>query len=280
MLDSKGLHPSPDKVAAIKDAPAPTCVKELRAFLGLVNYYGCFLPNQSTMAAPLYRLLRDIVTWEWKQSEQRSFKKCKDLLTDESVLVHYDPNLPLTLACDSSAYGIGAVLQHTMPTGEERPVAYASRTLASAEKKYSQIEKEGLALIFGVKKFHQYLWGRKFKMVTDHKPLLTLFGEHKSLPTMAAARIQRWAIILSAYDYHIEYCPSEKHSNADGLSRVPLPDTMDVGTAAVSENIHECRSGGTCNTQRRGVIQSPEVCNGELTNGCGREFESLSLMQK
>nr|XP_055073117.1 uncharacterized protein K02A2.6-like [Misgurnus anguillicaudatus] len=238
VLDSKGLHPSPDKVTAIKDAPAPTCVKELRAFLGLVNYYGRFLPNQSTMAAPLYRLLRDNVTWEWKQSEQSAFEKCKDLLTDESVLVHYDPSLPLTLACDSSAYGIGAVLQHTMPTGEERPVAYASRTLAPAEKKYSQIEKEGLALIFGVKKFHQYLWGRKFKMVTDHKPLLTLFGEHKSLPTMAAARIQRWAIILSAYDYHIEYCPSEKHSNADGLSRVPLPDTTDVGTAALSENVH------------------------------------------
>ncbi|GAA6092347.1 uncharacterized protein K02A2.6, partial [Tachysurus ichikawai] len=97
------------------------------------------------MAAPLYRLLRDNVTWEWKQLEQSAFEK--DLLTDESVLVHYDPSLPLTLACDSSAYGIGVVLQHTMPTGEESPVAYASRTLAPAEKKYSQIEKEGLALI-------------------------------------------------------------------------------------------------------------------------------------
>lgn len=152
-----------------------------------------------------------------ESKEQRAFGKCKDLLTNDRILVHYDPSLPLTLACDPSAYGIGAVLQHTMPTGEERPVAYASRTLSPAEKKYSQIEKEGLALIFGVKKFHQYLWGRKFKMVTDHKPLLTLFGEHKSLPTMAAARIQRWAIILSAYDYYIEYCPSEKHGNEHSM---------------------------------------------------------------
>lgn len=238
VLNSQGLHPSPDKVDAVKNAPVPTCVKELKAFLGLVNYYGRFLPNQSTMAAPLYRLLRDNVPWEWKQSEQEAFEKCKDLLTNEKVLIHYDPSLPLTLACDSSAYGIGAVLQHTMPTGEERPIAYASRTLSPAEKKYSQIEKEGLSLIFGIKKFHQYLWGRKFKMVTDHKPLLTLFGEHKSLPTMAAARIQRWAIILSAYDYHIEYCPSEKNSNADGLSRVPLPEMTDGGTAALSEHIH------------------------------------------
>ena len=196
------------------------------------------MPNQSTVLAPLYRLLKDQVEWEWKRPEQGAFDKCKELLISDKVLVHYDPDLPLTLACDSSAYGIGAVIQHEMPSGKKRPIAYASRTLAPAEKKYSQIEKEGLSLIFGVKKFHQYLWGRKFKLVTDHKPLLTLFGEHKSLPTMAAARIQRWAIILSAYDYSIEYCASEKHSNADGLSRVPLPDTGDAGTTAISESIH------------------------------------------
>lgn len=97
--------------AAIREAPAPTCVKEL----GLVNYYGRFLPNQSIVAVPLYRLLRDNVPW--KQSEQRAFEKCKDLLTNNRVMVHYD--LPLTLACDLSAYGIGAVFQHTMTTGEE-----------------------------------------------------------------------------------------------------------------------------------------------------------------
>ncbi|XP_078253747.1 ER membrane protein complex subunit 2 isoform X1 [Rhinoraja longicauda] len=238
VLNSQGIQPSLEKVRAIKDAPAPTCVKELRAFLGLVNYYGRFMPNQSTVLASLYRLLKDQVSWEWKSREQKAFDKCKSLLTSDKILVHYDQKLPLTLACDSSAYGIGAVIQHKMPTGEERPIAFSSRTLSAAEKKYSQIEKEGLALIFGVKKFHQYLWGRKFKLVTDHKPLLTLFGEHKSLPTMAAARIQRWAIILSAYDYHIEYCASGKHGNADGLSRVPLPDTNDAGTTAITDSVY------------------------------------------
>lgn len=238
ILNSEGIYPSPAKVKAIKEAPAPTCVRELRAFLGLVNYYGKFLPNQSTLLAPLYRLLRSQVPWEWKGREQKAFDKCKESLTSDKVLVHYDLNLPVTLACDASAYGMGAVIQHKMPSGEERPIAFASRTLSPAEKKYSQIEKEGLALIFGVKKFHQYLWGRKFTLVTDHKPLLTLFGEHKSLPTMAAARIQRWAIILSGYDYQIEYCASEKHGNADGLSRVPLPETFDEGTTAVTESVH------------------------------------------
>src|SRR4029434_6413132 len=151
-----------------------------RAFLGLVNYYGRFVPNQSTVLAPLYRLLKDQVEWEWKRPEQGAFDKCKELLISDKVLVHYDPDLPLTLACDSSAYGIGAVIQHEMPSGKKRPIAYASRTLAPAEKKYSQIEKEGLSLIFGVKKFHQYLWGRKFKLVTDHKPLQTVWRTQES----------------------------------------------------------------------------------------------------
>lgn len=115
-------------------------------------------------------LRTDQVEWEWKRPEQKAFEQCKELLTSDKVLVHYDPDLHLTLACDSSAYGIGAVIQHEIPSG---------KTLAPAEKNYSQIEKEGLSFILGVKKFHQYLWRRKFKLVTDHKPLLTLFGEHK-----------------------------------------------------------------------------------------------------
>ncbi len=238
VIDGRGVYPTKDKVRAIQDAPAPSNVKELRAFLGLVNYYGRFVPHQSTVLAPLYRLLKEQVVWQWGKKEQCAFDECKELLTSDKVLVHYDPQLSLTLACDASAYGIGAVLQHTMPNGEEHPIAYASRTLSPAEKKYSQIEKEALSVIYGVKKFHQYLWGRSFNLMTDHKPLVTLFGEHKHFPMMAAARIQRWAIILSAYDYHICYRKSENHGNADGLSRVPLPEITDVGTEAISAHIN------------------------------------------
>lgn len=97
------------------------------------------------------------------------------------------------------------------------------------EKKYSQIEKEVLGLIYGVKKYHQYFWGRHFILVTDHRPL-KLFGEPKSLLT--AAQIQQWELILSAYDYHIVYHKSEEHSNADSLSRVPLPESLDAGTSS------------------------------------------------
>ena len=100
-------------------------------------------------------------------------------------------------------YEIGAVLSHRMDDGNGRPIGYVSRTLAPAEKKYSVLEKEGLAIIFAVKKFHQYLYGRKFKIVTDHRPLVGLFNEIKPIPVTTAARLQRWTLILSAYEYSI-----------------------------------------------------------------------------
>ena len=136
--------------------------------------------------------------------------------------MHYNPALPIQLAGDASAYGIGAVIAHVLPDGSERPVAFVSRTLSSSERNYAQVEKETLSLIYGVKHFHPYLYGRQFTIVTDHKPLTTILGPKKGIPPLAAARLQRWAWILSAYTYQIEFCPTGDHGNADGLSRLPL----------------------------------------------------------
>ena len=122
-------------------------------------------------------------------------------------------------------YGVGAVLSHRMDNGSERTVAFASRSLTPAERNFAQLDKEGLAIVFGVKKFHHYLLGRKFKIYSDHKPLQHLFSETRPVPPMASARIQRWALTLSAYDYTICYKPGEKQANADSLSRLPLPES-------------------------------------------------------
>ena len=110
----------------------------------------------------------------------------------------------------------------TFPDGSERPVAFASRTLNSSEKNYSQIEKEALSLVYGIKKFHQYIYGRRFTLVTDHQLLVSILGPKKGIPPLAAARMQRWTLILSAYSYDISYRATGAHANADGLSRLPL----------------------------------------------------------
>ena len=221
-IDAKGLHVLKSKVEAITNAPIPRNVQELRSFLGLLNYYGRFIPNLASILHPLNELLRKDVEWVWSTECNKAFELAKEKLVSADVLMHYDSTLPVKLAGDASAYGVGAVISHIMPDGTERPIAFASKTLSSSERNYSQIEKEGLALIFGVKKFHTYLYGRRFTLVTDHKPLTTIFGPKKGIPAMAAARLQRWALLLAAYSYTIEFRPTNDHSNADALSRLPL----------------------------------------------------------
>ena len=108
-----------------------------------------------------------------------------------------------------------------MPDGTERPVAFASRTLTKAEKGYAQLEKEALSLIFGMKKFHKYLYGREFTLLTDHRPLQTIFGKKTGVPTAAAAQLQGWSLIISAYCYEIKHRKGSEHSTADAMSRLP-----------------------------------------------------------
>ena len=224
-LSSKGLQPADDKVRAISQAPAPTNITQLKSFLGLVSYYSKFLPNTATTLAPLYKLLHKDITWTWGREQQQAFELVKKQLISDPVLSHYSPDQKLLLPCDASPYGVGAVLSHQMEDGSEKPIAFASRSLSAAEKKYSQLDKEGLAIVFGATKFRQYLLGRHFTIYSDHKPLMYIFGDNTGIPSMASARIQRWALTLSAYCFSISYRPGKELANADGLSRLPLPDT-------------------------------------------------------
>ena len=227
-ISNRGLRPSENKVKALKDAPRPTNSSQLKSFVGLANYYSRFLPRLSTTLAPLYELLKQKTTWSWSTEHEKAFQTVKDQLSSSTTLAHYDPNQKLLLTCDASSYGLGAVLSQQVDDGTERPIAFASRSLSTTERKYSQLDKEGLAIIFGVTRFRQYLLGHHFVIYTDHKPLIYLFGESRGIPELASSRIQRWAMTLSAYTYSIIYKAGDKLANADGLSRLPLPDAPSI----------------------------------------------------
>jgi len=124
-------------------------VQELRSFLGLLNYYGKFIPNLATTLHPLNTLLQKDRKWNWSKECMDAFHLVKKHLTSVKLLTHYDPTLPLTLVADASAYGVGAVISHVFPDGSEHPIAFASRTLTPSEKNYAQLEKEALSLVFG-----------------------------------------------------------------------------------------------------------------------------------
>ena len=133
------------------------------------------------------------------------------MMASETVLTHFNPELPMTVACDASAYGLGAVLSHEVQDGTEN---------------YAQIDKEALALIWGIKKFHHYLYGHNFTLITDHQPLTTILNPKKGLPPMTTARLQRYAIFLQGYDFDICFRNTSLHANADAPSRLPR-ETME-----------------------------------------------------
>jgi hypothetical protein len=237
-ISAEGLRKTPDKIQAVRETPTPKNVKEVRAFLGLVNYYHRFLPNSATVLKPLNELLEKDRKWDWTDKCEKAFEDTKTMITSDQVLTHYNPDLPVRLACDASPFGLGAVLSHVMPDGYERPIAFASRNLAKSEKNYAQIQKEALGIVLGVKKFHTYLYGRKFTLLTGHMPLTTIFNPEKSIPVTTAARLQRYAIFLSGFTYAIEYKSTKRHNNADALSRLPVQNDTDTKTADADDVFH------------------------------------------
>ena len=191
----------------------------LRSFLGLVNYYGKFLPHLATILSPLYKSRKS-------GHGDKAFRHVQEPAQVVQSARPLDDQLSLILSCDASPYGVGAVLSHRMPDGSERPVEFSSQTLAKAEQKYSQFDKEALPIVFGVKKYRQYLYGRQFVIKTDHQPLTHIFSETRATQVLATGRIQRWALILAGYDYTILYKEGKLNTNAYALSRLPLPTTL------------------------------------------------------
>lgn len=221
VLSGKGVHPDDQRIKAIVAMPAPTSVKEVRRFMGMVNYVGKFIPRLSAISEPLRNLLKADSDWQWEHEQQKSFQEIKDRLCSAPVLAFFDSKEETVLQVDASKGGLGACL---MQAG--RPIAYASRSLTDTERdSYAQIEKELLAIVFGVEKFHYYVYGRKTVIQSDHKPLLSIMTKYVN---KVSSRLQRMQLKLMKYDLQIVHVPGSKMYMADTLSRAYLPETGDV----------------------------------------------------
>ena len=227
VINKEGLHKAKSKVTAMVNAPQPEDNNQLASFLGLINFYARFLEKRSEKLKPLYDLLNK-EKFEWNDECSRAFNWVKDEMISEKVLVNYDAKRKVILACDASDYGLSAILSHQYEDGSERPIAFASRKIAKNELNRKILDKEAMAIILGVKRFYQFLFGREFLLRTDNKALGLILGPRKGIPVTADNRLQRWAYFLSGFRYTVEHVKSEANANADALSRLPIDDDTEM----------------------------------------------------
>lgn len=218
LLTSSGVKPDPAKIVAITEMPAPDDKKALQRVLGMTNYLSKFIENYSDKTAILRSLLHKDSEWCWLQQHQQAFEDLKVAITSPPTLKYYNSTEPVVITCDASKSGLGAAIL------QEKPVAFASRALTETEQRYAQIEKELLAITFACKKFHDYIFGRKFVVETDHKPLVTIIK--KTLHT-TPLRLQKMLLQLQRYDFELVYKEGKELHIADTLSRACIQSSND-----------------------------------------------------
>jgi len=216
-----GVQPAPSKIEALKLMTPPSSVQEVRSLIGMAQYSAQFIPNFAELTAPLRQLTHKDAKWQWTAAEKTAFNTLRDVLSTAPVLGYYETGLPTKLTVDAGPNGLGLILFQLKDKGWQ-PVACASRSLTVTEKKYSQIEREALAVRWACERCYMYLIGSRFIIETDHQPLIPLFTKPHSQPPM---RIERWLLYLQQFDYEMKYCPGSRNA-ADYLSRHSLPLTQ------------------------------------------------------
>ena len=205
-LSKNGISVDQKKIDAIVTMQAPSDVNQLRSFLGLVNYCERYIQSLATITAPLRELTMKGAPWTWEHRHQTAFEAIKKELAKDCTMAFYNPEHKSLVTVDASPVDLGAILSQFDKDGNERIVAYASRALTQVEQKYSQTEKEALAVVYGCEKFHIYLVGAEFELDTDHKPLEVIYNPKSKPP----ARIERWALRLQQYQFKLKHRPGAK----------------------------------------------------------------------
>lgn len=222
LLTANGLKVDPEKVRAMEQMPSLTDVKAVQRLLGMVNYLAKFCPHLSDHCKPLRELTHKDSEWKWTEQHEETFLKLKNMIANTPVLKYYSPEEELTVQCDASDTGLGAALVQM-----GKPIAFASRALTQTERGYAQIEKEFLAMIFSLEKFHQYTYGRRVTVQSDHKPLENIVRK----PLLSAPkRLQRMMMRIQKYDVDVVYLPGKDMVLADTLSRAYLPECSSHGS--------------------------------------------------
>lgn len=231
VVDRNGLHVDSDKVRAMLEVKAPRNVTEVRRIVGTFSWYRRFIKDFSSVIAPITALLRKARKFEWTQGCESAFRKIKECLVQAPVLSCPDYSLPFVVQCDSSGYGIGAVLVQPQPDGTERVISFLSRSLTRQEQNYSTTERECLAVLWSVNKLRPYLDLVPFSVITDHYSLVWL--QNISQPT---GRLARWQVQLQQYDFKLIHRKGKEHIVPDMLSRaVPKLDPIDISIPSVKD---------------------------------------------
>lgn len=214
-INANGISANKDRIEAIEQIPYPTNEKEVRSFVGLMSYYRRFIKNFATIASPLYALLKKDAEFKFGDPERKAVEDLKSNLKSSSMMSYPRPNQPFMISTDASSTGIGAVLSQEDESGEEKPIAFASRILSKAERNYATVERECLAIIWALQIFRTYIYGERIFLHTDHQPLKYLLQSER-----LTNRLARWALQLSEHNIEeIRYTRGKDNVVADVLSR-------------------------------------------------------------